>query len=110
MIVRNEQIAAMEEAANLAFERKLIKQLSADTAEMQEFVHRAIVRGRRHGIASQSELAEFCALLWRIGGPSPEPGEPKWLRRILTDPKLDGSAKVLQIRTRASEAAGGGAA
>ena len=107
MIVRNEQIAAMQEAANVAFERKLSKQLAADTAEMREFVHRAIVRGRRHGIASQSELAEFCALLWGFG---PEPGEPKWLRRILTDPKLDGSAKVLRIRTRAAEAPVGGAA
>ncbi len=102
MIVRNEQIAAMEEAANVAFEKKLSKQLAADTAEMREFVHRAIARGRRHGIASQSDLAEFCALLLR--------GEPAWLRRILTDPKLDGSAKVLRIRARASEAAGGGAA
>ena len=110
MIVRNEQIAAMEEAANVAFERKLSKQLAADTAEMREFVHRAIVRGRRHGIASQADLAEFCGLLFGIGGPSSEPGEPTWLRRILTDPKLDGSAKVLRIRARASEAAGGGAA
>ncbi len=110
MIVRDEQIAAMQEAANVAFERKLSKQLAADTAEMREFVHRAIVRGRRHGIASQSELAEFCALLFGVGGPSSEPGEPKWLRRILTDPKLDGSAKVLQIRTRATEAPVGGPA
>jgi len=77
---------------------------------VQEFVHSAIVRGRRHGIASPSDLAEFCALLWGIGGPSPTAEEPKWLRRILTDPKLAGSAKVLQIRTRASEPAGGGAA
>jgi hypothetical protein len=108
MILRAQQIAAMEEAANLAFERKLAIQLSADKpAQMQEFVHRSLVRGRRHGIASQSDLAEFCALLWEIGGPPPAADEPKWLRRILTDPKLDGSAKVLQMRTRATESAGG---
>src|ERR1700691_2557029 len=110
MILRSKQIAAMEEAANLAFERKLAKQLSAgEPSQMQEFVHRSVVRGRRHGIASQSDLAEFCALLFGIGGPSPGAEEPKWLRRILTDPKLDGSAKVLQIRTRASESGGGAA-
>jgi hypothetical protein len=109
MILRSEQIAAMQEAANLAFERKVAKQISAgEPGQMQEFVHRSLVRGRRHGIASPSDLAEFCALLVGIGASS-DAEEPRWLRRILTDPKLDGSAKVLQIRTRASEAAGGGA-
>lgn len=110
MIVRDEQIAAMQEAANLAFERKLAKQLSADKpVQMREFVHSTIARGRRHGIVSQSELAEFCTLLAGIGGASPEADEPRWVRRILTDPKLDGSAKVAQIRERAAEASAGGA-
>lgn len=118
MIVRNEQIEAMREAADLAFERKLIRQLSADMpdrvspappAALQEFVRGALARGRRHGITSQPGLTEFCALLLAIV-PSPALGEPKWLRRVLTDPKLDESAKVQHMRTRAAKAPGGGAA
>jgi hypothetical protein len=120
VIVRNEQIAAMQEAANLTFERTLSKQLSAEApdrlsqtppAELRAFVHGAIVRARRHGISAPADLADFCALLVQIGGPSPRTGEPKWLRRILTDTKMDGSAKVQEIRTRAqSPKAAGGAA
>jgi hypothetical protein len=119
VIVRNEQIEAMREAANLVFERKLIRELSvnmpdlvsqAPPAELQAFVHGALVRGRRHGITSQPGLAEFSALLLAIVGPSPAPGEPKWLRRILMNPKLDESAKVQHMRTRVAKAPGGGAA
>jgi hypothetical protein len=109
----------MQEAAHLAFERKLTRQLAADAhaetsttplAGLQERVHQALVRGRRHGITSQSDLAEFGKLLFEMGGTPPGP-EPKWLRRILTDPKLEGSARVLQIRERlrAAGATGGGA-
>jgi hypothetical protein len=103
----------MKEAANLAFERKLARQLATAAtppAELQEFVHRALARARLNDIASEPDLAEFCALLLGICGPSPDSAEPKWLRRILTNPKLDGNAKLQQIRARASEASGGGAA
>lgn len=118
MIVRDQQTAAMKEAANLAFERKVMKQLSADQsppmppAELQEFVHRSIARARLNGIASEAGLAEYCALLMGISGPARAPLEPKWLRRILTDHTLDESAKILRIRTLAQspEAPGGGAA
>ena len=119
MIVRAEQIAAMQDAADQRWERNVAKQLAADQPElasektpeqMQEFVHRTVVRGRRHGISSSSDLGEFCGILFGMGGASAEANEPRWVRRILTNPKLDGSAKVIEIRAQAAQTPAAGSA
>jgi hypothetical protein len=111
-VIRQSQMLGMAESGNRIFEKRLVCVLRTkmpqaaahfDEPALSAAVHRAIQHAQRHGITTQSNLAEFCALLLGTGALGNCGAGVKWLEQILQNPRLRGDAKILRIRARIQE-------
>ena len=107
LIIRREQMDALDAYSRAAFRQRLLDHLVVDLPERwsqlgpggsELLVDRSIEKGVGYGIDDEEDLQAYVDLCAQLGQDFEKDAEMEWAREILLKPSLSGRAKLQLIR------------
>ena len=114
IVIRNEQLAAFEEAAVHRFIRETCARLRKnwpaemqrmDASQLEEAVREAVAFSEKLGVETQRGVAQVINVLFAVNdGHSLDPSPHPWIWELLSRPELPEELKISALLERAGEA------
>ena len=107
LVIRREQMDALDAYSRGAFRQRVLDHLAADLPDRwarlgpggaELLVDRAIEKGFGYGIDEEDDLQKYVDLCAELGPDFEKDEEMEWARDILMRPSLSGHAKLQLIR------------
>jgi hypothetical protein len=112
LIIRNEQIRALEETARKSFEDRMVEYLSRqlpdvcgimDETTVRESIQKGIEHAGRYGIRSEYDVARYIELRHRFSQDFETVFDAPWAKEILENPDMDSHPKMNELWERACQ-------